>query len=67
MNAIERAIAKGARFLQTDDGWVAQLHKRGRALPIATMQAKTKEEAAEMWLRYKEGKQHDSRRTDSQD
>ena len=56
MNAIERAIAKGAKFLQTDDGWVAQLYKRSRALPLATMQAKTKEEAAKLWLDYERGK-----------
>ena len=56
MTAVERAIAKGAKFLQTDDGWVAQLHKRGRALPLATMHAKTKEKAAKLWLDYERGK-----------
>ena len=56
MTAVERAIAKGAKFLQTDDGWVAQLYKRGRALPLATMHAKTKEKAAKLWLDYERGK-----------
>lgn len=50
---IDRALAKGARFEQRPDGqWVAALHKRGRALPLAQLLAPTKEEAAQDFLAY---------------
>jgi hypothetical protein len=55
MNTVERAAAQGATFEQRADGkWSAIMRKRGRALPLAAFLASTKEEAAEMWLQYKE-------------
>lgn len=50
---IDRALANGARFEQRPDGqWIAALHKRGRALPLAQMLAPIKDEAAADFLDY---------------
>ena len=48
----QQATAKGAKFRQVPEGWIASLMKRGRALPLAEFLAPTKEEAAVMWLKY---------------
>lgn len=52
MTPEERATAKGAKFEQIQDYWIAKLMRRGRVLPLAVFRGTTKREVAEMWLVY---------------
>jgi hypothetical protein len=54
MSLTEKAIHKGAIFEQYQGKHLAVLRKRGRAIPIATFIGTTKDEAAELFLKFVE-------------